>query len=240
MKSSITKILLALLVIFTYTCCTKEKTKFIFYKDSDSGEISSVEEYNSKIEKQKIIFKPQNGVTFTTSITDSLITNDTLIYIFKNNIKIDQKQLKIKDAEIKNKMVKSRKKIDLSQLKTIDNKALVTDQNKPTLIYVWKTNAKNCIKDFKIIESLLNKKYTVFALTHETSKTVANYLSSNSFEVNQIVNAPYFLSELNIKKTRQLIVLNKNKELIDIIDISLLDKNDIENELNTKLKNLFN
>ena len=57
MKSSITKILLALLVIFTYTSCTKEKTKFIFYKDSDSGEISSVEEYNSKIEKQKIIFK---------------------------------------------------------------------------------------------------------------------------------------------------------------------------------------
>ena len=140
------KSIILILLTFIIFSCKNENPKEVYFKNGTTGKVLTKVEY--KEVKDGLIKKMSSlsdNVTIDETFTDSIISTDSIIKVYKLNVNIgNSKGTKKKEKEkiysFINKKFPSRilttqngEKIDLSKI------------NKPTVLNFWFTSCKPCI-----------------------------------------------------------------------------------------------
>lgn len=245
MKVHLKSFTLNLVICLSFISCKQEnntKEQLTYFKDSSNQRIISEKEFTKQIKRQELTFKDNENIEFAVKFSDTITKTDSIIYVYTYDIKTNVVGLVKEQEEAVEKIVASKKQVDFKKLTTITNKNAedIRRKNKPTIIYVWKTKAAACKSDFDFINQLSsNNNYTVFTLSHEPMAVISRFVKENDFNSNHIFGAPYFLSEMKIKRNRQVLIVNKNSKLEAIIDLSKLSTQEAKEQIEKRLKTLL-
>lgn len=206
-------IILFLLTLLIFSC-KNEKPKEVFYKNGTTGKIFTKIEYK---EFKDGLFKKMSSlsdnVTIDETFTDSIISTDSIIKVYKLNVNIGnakgiEKKEKEKIYSFINKKLPSKilttisgEKIDLSKI------------DKPTVLNFWFTTCKPCIDEMPILNKIKDKfhnKIDFIAITYETKDKTIPFFKKHKFEYKQIVGEKEFVEQLGIQAFPKNIFIDKN------------------------------
>jgi len=217
MKKSIILFLLTL-IIFS---CKNENPKEVYFKNGTTGKVLTKVEY--KEVKDGLIKKMSSlsdNVTIDETFTDSIVSIDSIIKIYKLNVNIGnpkgtEKKEKEKIYSFLNKKFPSKilttkndEKIDLSKI------------NKPTVLNFWFTSCKPCIDEMPILNKIKNKyqsQVDFIAITYEEKDKTIPFFKKHKFDYTQIIGEKEFVEQLGIQAFPKNIFIDKNG-IIKIIE----------------------
>lgn len=200
-----------------------------YFKTPDGKIVDSLEYFNLKsqaIERYKVKLKELNldksnsqTITLIDNLRQEYKTQDSIIYTYKWNIKINtilKDEVKGFDAD---KYLE--KEFPFPELKTIDNKKIVINdlKGKPTLINFWFTTCKPCIEEMPVLNKIKSKfkdSVNFIAVNYEQTKKVRAFLSKHTYNFIQIADAEKFTDSLEMTSFPVNIFLDRNGKVIRI------------------------
>lgn len=208
------KQLFLILLIFSIISCKNEKAKEIYFKNGTTGKILTIVEY--KEFKDKLFKKMSNlsdNVTINETFTDSVISTDSIIKIYKLNIDIGN--LNGKEKKDKEKVYSFlNKKLPSKILNSINgNEIDLSKINKPTVLNFWFTSCKPCIDEMPILNEIKSKyqdKVDFIAITYETEDKTIPFFKKHEFDYTQIIGEKDFVEKLGIQAFPKNIFIDKN------------------------------
>jgi len=220
MKKSIILLLLTLMIF----SCKNEKPKETFFKNGTTGKIITKVEYEEvKDGLLKKMSSLSDNVTIDETFTDSIVSIDSIIKVYKLNVNIGspkgtEKKEKEKIYSFLNKKLPSKilttqngEKIDLSKI------------NKPTVLNFWFTSCKPCIDEMPILNKIKNKyqdQVDFIAITYEAKDKTIPFFKKHKFDYKQIIGEKEFVEQLGIQAFPKNIFINKNG-IIKIIEYGI-------------------
>ena len=204
--------------------CKNEKPKETFFKNGTTGKIITKVEYEElKDGLLKKMSSLSDNVTIDETFTDSIVSIDSIIKVYKLNVNIGspkgtEKKEKEKIYSFLNKKLPSKilttqngEKIDLSKI------------NKPTVLNFWFTSCKPCIDEMPILNKIKNKyqdQVDFIAITYETKDKTIPFFKKHKFDYKQIIGEKEFIEQLGIQEFPKNIFINKNG-IIKIIEYGI-------------------
>ena len=164
--------------------------------------------------------KLSDNVTIDETLTDSVISKDSIIKTYKlnldiGNVKGTEKKPKEKIYGFLNNKFTSKilttingEKIDLSKI------------DKPTVLNFWFTSCKPCIDEMPILNKIKNKyqdKVDFIAITYEPGDKTIPFFKKHKFDYKQIIGEKEFVEHLGIQAFPKNIFIDKNG-IIKIIE----------------------
>lgn len=205
------KLILTTTILILLNSCQKETQKQTFYKTSDTGKILTLKEYdnfkNELLIKFTKIKQDSESVALNETLTDSVISNDSIIKTYKFDIKIETEKEKIYNY--------LNKELPSQILFTIDNKEvwLKDFAGKPTLLNFWFITCKPCIDEMPVLNKIMKKysdKVNFISITFENKENVKLFLNTHQFDYLTIVGAESFIEQLGIQAFPKNIFIDKN------------------------------
>jgi len=208
------KLILTTTILLLLISCQKKSQKQTYYKTSDSGKVLTLAEYNefknNLFTKIKLITK---NVELSEILTDSIISNDSIIKIYKLNFKM-------RDSSEESKPEKEKiysyldKELPTQILYTIDNKEINLKNfvGKPTILNFWFATCKPCIDEMPILNKIMKKysdKVNFISITYEKKEDVELFLKIHQFDYLTIVGADKFIDQLGIQAFPKNIFIDK-------------------------------
>jgi cytochrome c biogenesis protein CcmG, thiol:disulfide interchange protein DsbE len=209
------KLFLTPMILLLFISCKKETPMTTYYKTSDSGKILNKTEYDDFVlelsNKFKII---SDNVKVSERLTDSIVSNDSIIKTYKLDVKIGDSKGESK-PEKENIYNFKDKKLPSQTLYTIDNKEinLNTLIGKPTVLNFWFTTCKPCIDEMPILNRIMktySDKVNFISITYEKKENVELFLKNHKFDYLTIVGADKFIDLLGIQAFPKNIFIDKN------------------------------
>ena len=215
------KSIILILLTFIIFSCKNENPKEVYFKNGTTGKVLTKVEY--KEVKDGLIKKMSSlsdNVTIDETFTDSIISTDSIIKVYKLNVNIGnsrgtKKKEKEKIYSFINKKFPSRilttqngEKIDLSKI------------NKPTVLNFWFTSCKPCIDEMPVLNKIKNKyqnQVDFIAITYEEKEKTIPFFKKHKFNYKQIIGEKEFVEQLGIQAFPKNIFLDKNG-IIKIIE----------------------
>ena len=206
-------------ILLFLNSCQIETQKQTFYKTSDSGKILTLTEYNDfkvkLLTKLKLIAKK---VELSEVLTDSIISNDSIIKTYKLDFKIEgsnqepNQESKTEKEKIYNYLDKE---LPTQILYTIDNKEINLKNfvGKPTILNFWFATCKPCIDEMPVLNKIMKKysdKVNFISITYEKKEDVELFLKIHQFDYLTIVGADKFIDQLGIQAFPKNIFIDKN------------------------------
>jgi len=209
------KLLLTPMILLLLFSCKKETPMTTFYKTSDSGKILNKAEYdefkNNLFTKLKLISK---DVELSEILTDSIISNDSIIKIYKLDFKIGDSS---QESKPKKEKIYSYldKELPAQILYTIDNKEINLKKfvGKPTILNFWFATCKPCIDEMPVLNKIMKKysgKINFISITYEKKEDVELFLKNHQFDYLTVVGADKFIDLLGIQAFPKNIFIDKN------------------------------
>ena len=214
------KLILTITILLLLNSCQKETQKQTFYKTSDTGKILTLKEYdnfkNELLIKLTKIKQDSESVTLNEFLTDSIISNDSIIKTYKFDIKIENSDKESK-TETENEKIYNylNKELPSQILYTIDNKEIRLKDfaGKPTVLNFWFINCKPCIDEMPVLNKIMKKysdKVNFISITFENKENVKLFLNTHQFDYLTIVGARSFIDQLGIQAFPKNIFIDKN------------------------------
>ncbi|MFA5296907.1 MAG: TlpA disulfide reductase family protein [Lutibacter sp.] len=212
------KLILTTTILLLLNSCQKETQKQTFYKTSDTGKILTLKEYDNF--KNELLIKltkfkqDSENVALNETLTDSVISNDSIIKTYKFDIKIEisGKESKTEKEKIYNYL---NKELPSQILYTIDNKEIRLKDfaGKPTVLNFWFITCKPCIDEMPVLNKIMKKysdKVNFISITFENKENVKLFLNTHQFDYLTIVGAESFIDQLGIQAFPKNIFIDKN------------------------------
>jgi thiol-disulfide isomerase/thioredoxin len=209
------KLFLITTILLLLNSCQKET----FYKTLDSGKVLTLTEYDDFKEKLVTKFKLiAKKVELSEILTDSIISNDSIIKTYKLDLKIEgfnkepNQESKTEKEKIYNYLDKE---LPSQILYTIDNKkiSLKEFRGKPIVLNFWFATCKPCIDEMPVLNKIMKNysdKVNFISITYENKESVKLFLNTHQFDYLIIVGAESFIDKLGIQAFPKNIFIDKN------------------------------
>jgi len=188
-----------------------------FYKTENSDKVYTKTEYNNyktAILNQLKKKYDEKIITIDDYITDSIVSNDSIIKTYKLNIKINR--TKASANRPKEKIYNYiNKKLPKETLNSIDGKEISLAQlkGKPIVLNIWFTRCRPCIEEIPILNKLAEKyanKVHFIAITYDNKEIVSKFLEKKKFNYLNVINARKFINTIGVNGYPKNIFIDKN------------------------------
>jgi len=212
------RIILFLVVasILLLSACKRKIPKFNFYENSVTGEIMSVSDYNTFVEKLgKAYTDSTNGkarLYLNINIYDIRTSSDSVIGIFTYDVRIG------KDFIVRNDSTRTHKinmKIDPHTFTTLNGDVITIggNQDKPTMINLWFVGCSGCAAEIPTLNELHKKyadKMNFIALNYQDKKSIERFLNNRTYTFTQISDAGSFIDSIRSSAYPENIFIDKH------------------------------
>ncbi|MGV8944931.1 MAG: TlpA family protein disulfide reductase [Lutibacter sp.] len=209
------KIFLVLITIFTISC-NQEKTRY--YKNIDSGEIFTENEYsNLSAEIAKKYKTDTLDLKIFFNLKKSYNSKDSIIQFFGLDVRLGENYILISSGKEKIYDLIG-KDLPNFELKTLDNQLIEKKDilNKPTLINFWFTQCSPCVEEIPKLNRLKQKyadKVNFIAITFDKENELSDFLTKTEFDFTQVLDAENYINEIGISAYPKNIFIDKNGKI---------------------------
>lgn len=204
---------IAFCLVLLVIACENSKPKTVYFKNDATGEVLSVADFEKmKVELEEKIRKTSASVSVSETITDSIISNDSIIKSYKLDVKLGEM---VKEKE-ENVFSFVGNKLPSRMLYSIENQKVDFElpiDNKPTVLNFWFTACKPCIEEMPLLNKFREKygdRINFIAITYNDAEEVKEFLKKNHFSYLHIIEAQTYLDELGVNNYPKNIFVDRN------------------------------
>ncbi|MBC3757063.1 TlpA family protein disulfide reductase [Hyunsoonleella sp. SJ7] len=208
------KVISILVIAFIFISNIEAQQK-VYYKTNSSTTIHSEESY--QLLKQHIRKKlSEDGaeVTINESLTDSVVSNDSIIKTMQLDIKRTRHHKGTKRLPEKINTYLN-KELPNFNLTTAEGKELNSNdlKGKPTLINLWLTRCKPCVEEIPVLNELSKKyadKVNFVTITPDRKETTLEFLKNQPFHFIHLTDARAYLEKIGNSSYPKNLFIDKN------------------------------